>query len=144
MRLEFVCDLALSYRELPRFDAQFLLIRPFGSEEGRGYGEGDGTVAGPRLTGHVRWVNHPHRRSDGTMLPDTHGVIVTDDGATLLFDLQGRTAFVGDQGQQLLYLLVETEAERYRWLNNALCVVEGVIENQQIRARVFACINELV
>ena len=65
----------LAYREEPTYGGKFLVVQPYGSEEGTGYGEGDGTFTGPRLQGKARWVNHPHRRSDGMMLPDAHGVI---------------------------------------------------------------------
>ena len=77
MRLEHLCDLELAYREMPTLGTDFVLVRPYGSEEGTGYGEGDGKVSGPQLSGTVRWVNHPHRRSDRVMLPDAHGVILT-------------------------------------------------------------------
>ena len=143
MRLEHLCDLELSYRSMSTLGTEFVLVRPYGTEEGAGYGEGDGQVSGSRLNGIVRWVNHPHRRSDGVMLPEAHGVIQTDDEATLLFSLQGRTAFVGEQGQQLLLVLFETDAEQHLWLNNALCVLEGVIEAGKMRARIYVCINEL-
>ena len=33
-----------------------------------------------RISGLFRGANHPHRRSDGTFLPDFQGVIETDDG----------------------------------------------------------------
>ncbi len=89
MRLEHVCDMELAYREEPAYGGTFLLIRPYGGEEGTGYGEGDGTLTGPKLQGKARWVNHPHRRGDGAMLPDTHGVILTADGAQIMFSLQG-------------------------------------------------------
>jgi hypothetical protein len=145
VRLEHLCDLELIYREMPGLGTKFVLGQPYGTEEGTGYGEGDGQVSGTQLNGTLRWVNHPHRRSDGTMLPDAHGVILTDDGAMLLFSLQGRTTFVGDQGQQLLRVLFETDAERYRWLNSALCVLEGQVEAARmgIRAQVFVCVSEL-
>ena len=67
----------------------------------------------------------------------------TDAGATLHFSLQGRTTFVGEHGQQLLYMLFETEAESHRWLNTALCVVEGTIGEGRMRARVHVCLHEL-
>jgi hypothetical protein len=144
MRLDPLCDLDLSYRETPMLGGQFLLVRPYTTQEGTGYGEGDGIVSGPRLNGSVRWVNHPHRRSDGIMLPDAHGVIQTDDRSTLLFSLRGHTTFEGPQGQQMLVMCFETESERYQWLNSALCVVEGAIEMKSgvMRARVFVCVYE--
>jgi len=143
MRLEHLCDLELTYREMPNLGTDFVLVRPHGTEEGAGYGEGDGQISGAQLSGTLRWVNHPHRRSDGVMLPEAHGVILTDDRATLLFSLQGRTTFAGSQGHQVLQVLFETEAERYRWLNSAMCVLEGVIEEGRMRARVYVCVYEL-
>ena len=76
MQLEHICDMELVYREEPLYHGKFLLIRPYDGEEGTGYGEGDGRVTGPKLQGSLRWVNHPHRRSDGTMLPDAHGSLL--------------------------------------------------------------------
>lgn len=141
MRLEYVCDMHLSY------SGEFKLVRPYRGEEGSGYGEGVGTVVGDRLQGHVRWVNHPHRRSDGVMVPDAHGVIESDDGAVLLFTFQGRTVFGENKGAQTLQVTFETEDDRYRWLNDTLCVLEGTIEpppSLKMDARVYACVNELI
>ena len=145
MRLEYLCDMDLVYQQVPGFGTTFLLVRPYGGEEGTGFGEGAGTVAGPRLNGTVRWFNHPHRRSDGAMLPNAHGIIRTDDGAMVMFTLQGRTFFEGGTGKQLLHALFEAEDERYQWLNSAVCVVEGVIDAERLamRARVYACQHEL-
>lgn len=121
------------------------MIRPYGGEEGTGYGEGDSTVTGAKLSGKLRWVNHPHRRSDGAMLPDAHGVIFTDDGAVVMFSLQGRTFFEGGMGKQLLLIPFEAEDERYTWLNKAFCVLEGLIDAERLsmKARVYACVHEL-
>jgi hypothetical protein len=146
MQLEYICDMELVYREEPTYGGKFLLVRPYGGEEGTGYGEGDGTVSGPKLQGSLRWVNHPHRRSDGSMLPDAHGVIMTDDAAAVLFSLQGRTVFEHDQGKQLLSVIFEAEAQAYRWLNTTFCILEGLIDGERLRmrARVYACRSDLV
>jgi hypothetical protein len=146
MQLEFICDFAIAYRETPLIGGKFALVRPYGGEEGTGYGEGDGTVSGPRLQGAMRWTNHPHRRNDGTMLPDAHGIIVTHDKALIMFTLQGRTIFEQEQGKQLLSVIFESEAESYRWLNSTFCVLEGLIDGEklQMRARVYACRSDLV
>jgi hypothetical protein len=146
MQLEFICDMELIYREEPFYHGKFLLVRPYGGEEGSGYGEGDGSVLGPRIQGTIRWVNHPHRRSDGTMLPDAHGVILTNDQAVIVFTLQGRTVFEQNQGRQLLSVIFEAEAEAYRWLNETFCVLEGLIDSErlQMRARVYACRSDMV
>src|ERR687897_211234 len=42
-----------------------------------------------RIAGRFIGANHPHRRSDGTFLPDFQGVIETVDGAEVLFDYRG-------------------------------------------------------
>jgi hypothetical protein len=146
MQLEFICDLELAYREEPLIEGKFLLVRPYGGEEGTGYGEGDGTVTGPQLQGTLRWVNHPHRRSDGSMLPDAHGIIVTHDQAVIMFTLQGRTVFEQGIGKQLLSVIFEAEAEPYRWLNSTFCVLEGLIDSERLRmrARIYACRSDLV
>jgi hypothetical protein len=146
MQLEYICDMELVYRDEAVYTGKFLLVRPYGGEEGSGYGEGDGSVTGPRIQGSLRWVNHPHRRSDGSMLPDAHGVIVTYDNTIILFTLQGRTVIEHNQGKQLLSVIFEAEAEAYRWLNETFCVLEGLIdaERLQMRARVYACRSDLV
>ena len=49
------------------------------SAEGRFFFLAEGRCEG-RISGLFRGANHPHRRSDGTFLPDFQGVIETDDG----------------------------------------------------------------
>jgi hypothetical protein len=140
MRLEQLCDMDLAYT------TEFFLVQPYGGEEGSAYGEGDGTVTGDILKGTARWSNHPHRRSDGSMLPKTRGVIVTPDGAHVIFDLEGRTIWSedGKTGGQNLIITFEAEDERYEWLNNVLCVGEGVVDAEKMRASIAVsrCVNE--
>ena len=80
------------------------------------------------------------------MLPDAHGVIVTQDSAFIMFTLQGRTVFEQEQGKQLLSVIFEAESESYSWLNATFCVLEGLIDGErlQMRARVYACRSDLV
>ncbi len=54
-----------------------------------GYVAGGGRVTGERLSGGLRWTNHPRRRADGVWLPDFQGVISTDDGVQILFSFRG-------------------------------------------------------
>ena len=141
MRLEPFCVMELGYQ------GGFGMVKPYGGEEGSGYGAGDGSVTGG-LTGQVRWSNHPHRRSDGRMLPDAAGEITTEDGAKVIFRLQGRTVFREVNGQrkggQLLWLLFESDADAHRALNDELHVVEGVIDSATMRIKfsVFRCVHE--
>jgi Protein of unknown function (DUF3237) len=145
MKLDPLCEMELVYRD-STFGDKFILAKPYGGEEGSGYGEGDGTVAGEKIRGTLRWVNHPRRRADGAMLPNAQGVIKTNDGALVHFSLQGRTVRVGDQGRQLLSALFESGDDRYKWLNNTFCVVEGKIDSGKMAMnfRVFSCVSDLL
>jgi hypothetical protein len=144
MRLDRLCSMELSYT------SEFHLARPYAGESGVGWGLGQGTVSGERLTGSVQWSNHPTRRGDGVMLPNTRGVIATADSAEVFFDLTGRTVFVEQDGEpvgrQLLMALFESENEQYSWLNDAVCMAEGAIDPQRAAANfvVFICQSDLV
>ena len=143
MRLEPLCAFDLHYT------SDFHLTRPYGNESGTGWGVGDGRVTGERVTGTAQWSNQPARRGDGAMLPNARGVVATDDGAEVVFDLTGRTVFVdrdGEEvGRQLLLVLLESEDRRSAWHNNAVCVGEGVIsaEPMTMHLDVFQCVSEL-
>jgi hypothetical protein len=149
MRLEEVCVFEWHYDLNGRVPNDgFVLVRPYNGQEGSGYGEGRGIVSGRHINGTVIWANHPRRRSDGRMLPDVHGLIVTDDDARILFDFWGRTVFSVDRsrGGQNLIGSFESAADRYTWLNDVVCIAEGTIrpDSNQIDIRVYAGINELI
>ena len=79
-----------------------------------------------RINGSMRGVNHPRRRADGTFCPDFHGVISCGDGATLLFDCGGYgRAYPQNARQIVCWLTHVTDDERYRWLNDVVCVGAG-------------------
>ena len=142
MKLEGLCTLEIAYV------GPFHLARPYGNESGLGWGRGEVTASGDRLSGGVEWSNHPARRGDGAMLPNTRGVIITDDGATVLFELTGRTVFVerdGEQvGRQVMMMPRESEDDDYRWLNDTVAICEGRIDPVRTSARieVYLCITE--
>lgn len=144
MRLELLCEMNLVY-DLKDGRPDVVFVRPYGTEEGSAFGSGTGMVIGETLSGSVRWFNHPHRRSDKTMLPNVHGMITTQDNASVLFTMEGRTTFQTPVGNQLLTITFEAEAERYRWLSNAFCVLEGLIDMStgKYSVRIYHCINEL-
>jgi len=125
MRLEQLCELEM------RYTSDFHYVSPFGGS-GSGWGVGDGTASGVRLSGTVQWSNHPAGREDGTMLPRARGVITTAEDARVLFDLTGRTVFVDRDGEtvgrQLLLTLFEADHADYRWLNDSVCITEGAID----------------
>jgi hypothetical protein len=126
VRLESFCAFDLAYT------GEFHYVSPFADESGLGWGIGTGTATGERLVGTVQWSNHPRGRSDGVMLPSARGVVTTTEGAEVMFELTGRTVFVtqGSEtvGRQLLMTLFESEDDRYRWLNDTVCMTEGSID----------------
>jgi hypothetical protein len=151
VRLDHLCDLELAYRDDDDFlDEGFDLVRPYGTEEGTGYGEGDGRASGDRLRGTIRWSNLPHRRSDAVFMPNLNGSIHSDDGAVVLLTIRGHAVPpVGEEGvrrQILARIGLEAEAEAYRWMNRSFFVAEGMIElaTGKIHLAVYECINELV
>ena len=92
------------------------------SAEGRFFFLAEGRCEGS-ISGLFRGANHPHRRSDGTFLPDFQGVIETDDGAEVLFDYRGYgRAYPVGRRQIVTSATHLSEDERYRWLNGSLSV----------------------
>jgi hypothetical protein len=144
VRLELLSVFHWSYDTDVRVAAPgYAIVSPYGTEEGIGYGEGRGTATG-RLEGSVVWSNYPRRRSDGRMLPNVHGLITTTDGATILFELRGRTIFEGDQpGRQSLVGWLESDHESYRWLNDVVCIAEGQISAGGMEIHLYAGIHDL-
>jgi hypothetical protein len=85
-----------------------------------------------RVAGRFIGANHPHRRSDGTFLPDFQGVIETDDGAEVLFDYRGYgRAYPAGKRQVVMSATHLSEHERYRWLNDSLSVGAGEVRSQK-------------
>jgi Protein of unknown function (DUF3237) len=143
VRLEPLCTFEWSYDESVRLPPPgYDLISPYGSDEGIGYGEGRGRASG-RIAGRCVWSNYPRRRSDGRMLPNVRGLITTDDGASILFELHGRTVFEDEPGRQHLVGWLEAADERYRWLNDVVCIAEGRIDEAGMHIRAYVGVHEL-
>ena len=144
MRLELLSVFRWSYEEGARVPAPgYAIVSAYGGDEGIGYGEGRGTATG-RIEGDVVWSNYPRRRSDGQMLPNARGLITTSDGAAILFELRGRTIFGDDGvGRQNLVGWFESDDERYRWLNDVVCIAEGMIGTEGMEIHVYAGVHEL-
>lgn len=144
VRLEPVSVLRLSYEEGARIAAPgYAIVSAYGGAEGIGYGEGRGTATG-RIEGDVVWSNYPRRRSDGQMLPNARGLITTADGGAILFELRGRTIFGDDGlGRQNLVGWFESDHESHRWLNDVVCIAEGMIGAEGMELRVYAGIHDM-
>lgn len=143
MRIEPLLEMELDYQD------GFLVVAPYGGAEGVGYGSGRGQVSGAEVTGAVRWSNHPRRREDGVLMPDAHGVIDTEDGASILFHLGGySTAVEGSPSTRGIVSPASfaTDDDRYRWLNDVVAIGEGSIDFETLRIRLvyYRVVNEAV
>jgi len=69
----------------------------------------------------------------------------TDDGAFVLFVLDGRTPPAHEDKRRILAsVLFESDDERYQWLNSAVCVLEGDIRvSGTAITRIYTCVHEL-
>ena len=114
MRLEPLYRLVFRYPEPFRAREELLLLA-----EGRCEG---------RLSGRFRGANRAHREADGTYVPDLHGAIATDDGATILLHLTGRGLPSAEPvGRVVACITHVCDDERYAWLDGAVCAVAGEV-----------------
>ena len=87
----------------------------------------EGTCSGV-LSGRFRGANHPRRRTDKTFAMDIQGVILTDDGATIMFDYQGYgRAYPVGRRQIVGAAWHVTGDERYTRLNDSICMLAGEV-----------------
>ena len=95
--------------------------------EGQSFLIAEGRAEGG-LSARYRAANFPRRRVDGALEPEFRGVLETDDGAAILFRWEG-LARPTDSGMRQLLGIVQhtTDDERYRWLNDRVCAVEGEV-----------------
>lgn len=87
----------------------------------------EGTCTGT-IAGRFHGANHPRRRADLTFMPDFHGVIETDDDAVIFFDYHGYgRAYPPGRRQIVTAAFHVTSHEKYRWLNDTICVGCGEV-----------------
>jgi hypothetical protein len=102
-----------------------------GNAEAQSFFFAEGRCEG-RVQGRFRGANHPRRRGDGTYLPDFQGVIETEDGAVVYFDYQGYGRAYPAGRRQIVSSATHLSAdERYRWLNDVVCVGTGEVRSRQ-------------
>jgi hypothetical protein len=95
--------------------------------EGQSFLIAEGRAEG-RLSARYRAANFPRRRVDGALEPEFRGALETDDGATILFHWEGLARLTDSGMRQLLGMAQHTsDDERYRWLNDRVCAVEGEV-----------------
>jgi hypothetical protein len=126
MRLEPLYRVRFTYPDAWGAD----LVGP-DSAEGQFFFLAEGRCEG-RINGRFLGANHPHRRSDGTFLPNFQGVIETDDGAEVLFDYRGYGRAYPIGWRQIVVSATHlSEDGRYRWLNDSLSVGVGEVRSQE-------------
>ena len=81
------------------------------------------------ISGRFRGANFPLRRTvAGPYLPDFRAVIETDDGATVMFECHGYgRAHPAGRRQIVGSVLHLSDSERYRRLNDVVCVCVGEV-----------------
>ena len=95
--------------------------------EGRSFLIAEGRASG-RLSARYRAANFPRHRVDGALEPEFRGVLETDDGASILFQWEGLATLTESGTRRLLGMAQHvTDDERYRWLNDRVCAVEGEV-----------------
>jgi hypothetical protein len=98
----------------------------FGAE-GQSFLIAEGRAEG-RLSARYRAANYPRRRVDGALEPEFRGVLETDDGATILFHWEGLARLTDSGMRQLLGTIQHVaDDDRYAWLNDRVCAVEGEV-----------------
>lgn len=124
-----------------------VFFRPYGDVEGTGFGEGEGTVTGARVTGSLRWANHPRLREDDVWCPNLTGQITTDDGADILYRMRGYSvARDEEEGRDITASCrFITGDATHAWLNTVIGAVEGRIaaDARRIHMSVYECVHAL-
>jgi hypothetical protein len=83
-----------------------------------------------RISGRLHGANFPRSRADGTFLPHFQGVIETDDGASILFDMRGYgRAYPVGRRQIVAMCFHVSDDERYQRLNDVVCVATGEVRS---------------
>jgi Protein of unknown function (DUF3237) len=107
-------------------------------------GRCEGTIAG-----RFRGANFPQRRTqDGPFVPDFRAVIETDDDATIYFESHGYGRAYPPGRRQIVGSVVHlSDSERYRALNDAMCVCVGEVrssDDPETSAQLVLEVAELV
>ena len=107
----------------------------------------EGAVSGERVTGTLKAVNIATKRPDNVNCPAFRGVITTDDGAKIYFELNGVAVMRLEDKARIFTtsLSLRTGDARYDWVNNVSGAAEGILNTttDRMTVRTFACENEL-
>ena len=120
MRLEPLYRVRFTYPEEWTIDLEGGWEQYFFIAEGRCQGS---------ISGRFRGANFPRRRTgQGPFCPDFRAVIETDDGATVMVEMQGYgRAYPVGRRQIVGSVLHLSDDDRYRRLNDVVCVCVGEV-----------------
>ena len=82
---------------------------------------------------HVEAKSYIAYISDETFVPDFQGVIETDDGAVVFFDWHGYGRAYPQNARQIVLSATHlSDDDRYRWLNDVVCVGTGEVRPTEL------------
>jgi hypothetical protein len=85
----------------------------------------EGTILGDRIRGGHKAMNKSVLRSDNVVTPDIRGVLTTDDGAEVYYEVRGYGIDVDGLRNFTGTMYFMTDAARYAWINTVIGVMEG-------------------
>lgn len=85
----------------------------------------EGTMSGERVRGGHKAMNKSVLRSDNVVTPDIRGILTTDDGAEVYYEIRGYGIEVDGLRNFSGSMYFLTDAEQYAWLNTVVAVMEG-------------------
>jgi hypothetical protein len=112
---------------------------------GQYYGLMEGSLRSDRLSGRLRLTNTAHKRTDNVNTPTLTGVLTTDDGATVVVEMNGLSQIQEGGRVFITSLTFRTAQPEYEWVNTLFGVVEGELHGRprpnemHARCRVYAC-----
>jgi Protein of unknown function (DUF3237) len=138
MKLAQICEMQMHYTWIDYVDY---------GVGGQYVGTLEGTVTGDRLKGTVKSVNVPAKRPDNVNCPAFRGIIYTEDGAKVYFELNGIALLRPEDNARVFTtsLSLRSGDARYAWVNNTVGAVEGILNTttDQMIVHANACRNEL-
>lgn len=142
MRLEPLFEMVYRYNDRQAIE----LDGPRGSE-GLYWMFREGTLVGPRIRGGHKGMNKSTLRVDGMATGDIRGVIQTDDGACIYYEVSAYGLASPDLRHVVATMTFQTGDQRYAWLNPVKAVLEGRYtwgddELLTGTSNVFACVPE--
>ena len=85
----------------------------------------EGTIEGERVRGGHKAMNKSVVRSDNVVTPDIRGVLTTQDGAEVYYEIRGYGIDVDGLRHFKGSMYFLTGAPQYEWLNTVVGVMEG-------------------